>query len=75
MASKNPLYTVSRCRIKDAKLYGPIHGSNNSNQTLCGQCIDQYWWIIDNNYSGKMSCKKCLTAQKILSLKASKENP
>ena len=63
------LYTVSRCR-KDDSLYGPTHGSNNCEITVCGQNIDSNWFILNTTFDGVMTCKKC---QKILFEKERKE--
>jgi len=52
-------YTVRRCK-KDDTLYGPIHGSPDGDVTLCGQETDHNWWILTNDFSGKITCKKCL---------------
>jgi hypothetical protein len=59
-------YTVSRCRSDDT-LFGPIHGGCDVGgspcyETLCGQRIDDHWWIIgDMDYGhGQITCKKCL---------------
>ena len=58
----NPLYTIQRCR-NDDRLYGQIHGAENDSQTLCGQKIDQKWWIITNSRDGEITCKKCCEEQ------------
>jgi len=51
-------YTVSKCR-KDDSLFGPVHGSDDSENTICGQEIDHHWWIVNNTYDGGITCKKC----------------
>jgi hypothetical protein len=57
------LYTV--CRVttknKESDLYGPIHGSNNAETTLCGKTITHNgrWEILTNNYKGRIECKEC----------------
>jgi hypothetical protein len=56
---KIPRYTVSRCR-KDDSLYGPKHGSEHCEYTLCRQEINMTWWIVDNDFNGGITCKKCL---------------
>lgn len=53
------LYTIQRCK-KDDTLYGPIHGSDNGETTLCGQDVDTNWWILNNTFDGIITCKKCL---------------
>ena len=53
------LYTVSRCR-NDSTLFGPVHGSDEGEITVCGQSIDHHWFITDNCFEGDITCKKCL---------------
>ena len=53
------LYTVSRCR-KDDTLFGPTHGSDNAESTVCGQIIDVNWYIVNTTFQGIITCKKCL---------------
>jgi hypothetical protein len=54
-----PLYTVSRCRGND-DLYGPSHGSDIAEETLCGVKLDDYWYVTNNTFDGTVTCKKCL---------------
>ena len=53
------MYTVSRCK-KDNTLYGPTHGARDVDETVCGQEIDDDWWIVSNAFDGVVTCKKCL---------------
>ena len=55
----NTLYTVSRCR-KDDTLFGLAHGSDDGNITVCGQTINENWFITHNTFDGVITCKKCL---------------
>ena len=55
-----PLYTVTKCR-KDDTFYGPVHFSSDANTTACGLKIDYHWYVITNDFTGKATCKKCLT--------------
>lgn len=63
--SKNDVrYVVSRCRSDDT-LFGPIHCGCDVNgspcyETLCGQRIDDHWWILGDRDDGQITCKKCL---------------
>ena len=52
-------YTVQKCRMKDNKLYGPIHASNDGNFTLCGHVINEHWWVLTNDNTGEITCNKC----------------
>jgi len=54
----SPLYTVQKITKSD-KLYGPIHGSEDGSQTLCGKSIDENWYILNNNHDGEMTCLEC----------------
>lgn len=56
---KHTLYTVSKCH-KDDSLYGPLHGSSDVEFTTCGQNIDENWYIVNNTFDGKITCKKCI---------------
>jgi hypothetical protein len=54
------LYTVSKCKPND-DIYGPSHGSDDGNTTLCGKdCFTGGWWITDNSFEGEIDCKKCI---------------
>jgi len=55
------LYTVYRCKSKTSNdRIGPFHGSDYGEKTLCGKPIDEGWFIADNTFTGKITCKKCL---------------
>lgn len=56
----NPLYTVSKARLDDGTLYGPVHGSVDGVLTQCGQDINEKWMILTNGFQGVMTCKKCI---------------
>ncbi|MCK5020008.1 MAG: hypothetical protein KAS32_23345 [Candidatus Peribacteraceae bacterium] len=53
------LYTAQHIR-KDDVFYGPTHGSDDGDITVCQQKIDENWFIINNDSTGVISCKKCL---------------
>ena len=53
------LYTVQKIK-KDDTFYGTIHGSDDGYETLCGQEVCYSWYILDNCFEGKKTCKKCL---------------
>ena len=55
----NTLYTVQRCR-KNENAYGPLHGADNDQNTVCGKDIDHNWFIINNTFDGEINCKECL---------------
>jgi len=55
-----PLYTVQRSRKNRWDLYGPTHGSEGGDVTLCGQTITESWWILTNDHDGEVTCRKCL---------------
>jgi len=57
---KHPRYTVQRRRTGDGSLYGNVHGSEGCNWTLCKLEISENWYILTNNYDGKITCPKCL---------------
>lgn len=59
MANLFSMYTVSRCRNDDT-LYGPSHGSDNGDETICGKKIDHHWYITTNTFDGIITCKQCL---------------
>jgi hypothetical protein len=56
---KSPKYTVSRCKLDDS-LYGPLHGSEDGNNTICGMKLDENWWITNNTDDGVITCRRCL---------------
>ena len=60
---KNTFYTVQRIR-KDDTLYGPLHGSVDAEKTICGIALNTNWYIIDNTFDGKITCKECLKIMK-----------
>uniref|UniRef100_A0A6M3L2X9 Uncharacterized protein n=1 Tax=viral metagenome TaxID=1070528 RepID=A0A6M3L2X9_9ZZZZ len=62
----NTLYTVQKCRLKDVIFYGPIHGSDDGNITICGMSVNEEYYIINNTFDGEITCIKCLD---ILSIK------
>jgi len=53
------LYTAAKITKKE-KFTGALHGSTDGDITLCGQGIVYGWYIIDNTFTGKITCKKCL---------------
>jgi|WetSurMetagenome_2_1015567.scaffolds.fasta_scaffold692423_3 hypothetical protein len=55
------LYTVYRCKsMTDDSPKGATHFSDNGEETLCGKgIIYEKWFIADNKFSGKATCKKC----------------
>lgn len=54
------VYTISRCRA-NSTLYGPVHWSADAAITFCGkEILDDRWWILSNNFSGRATCKKCI---------------
>jgi len=59
------VYTVSRCREtknpdRTVDFYGPVHGSRDAIETVCGQKIDGgNWYILTNCFDGEVTCKKC----------------
>lgn len=66
MTAKQPLmpialYTVYRCKSKTSDVRaGPFHGSDDGEETLCNQSIDEGWFIVDNTFTGEITCKECL---------------
>lgn len=55
----NVRYAMRRITRED-KLYGPSHGGEEYNITLCGQETDANWYVTHNNNDGEVTCKKCL---------------
>jgi len=55
----NTLYTLRKVR-KDDTLYGASHGADHDGMTLCGQEVNDKWWITNNTYDGEITCKQCL---------------
>jgi len=59
------LYTTSKIKNVDTlKLYQTSHGSDDGCITLCGLELDHMFSITDNTFTGKITCKKCLTVLK-----------
>lgn len=58
-----PLYTLQRITKSD-KLIGPAHAADTDLITICGQDIDENWWIINNTSTGTITCKECLNILK-----------
>lgn len=57
----NTQYTIQHCHVNNEKLYGSTHGSKDSYSTICGIELDgHHWFITHNDYTGKITCKKCL---------------
>ena len=56
------LYIVRHCR-KDDVMYGPAHAWRG-NKTLCGQTVDEHWYIVDNTDDAEkaITCKRCKAA-------------
>ena len=53
--SKYPLYTVQKDKQKR------IHGSTDAQTTTCGvEITNGNWFILSNDYSESITCKKCL---------------
>lgn len=63
----NTLYTLRKVR-KDGTLYGASHGADHDGMTLCGQEVNDKWWITNNTYDGEITCKQCLWAEKAQSV-------
>jgi hypothetical protein len=59
---KKTMYTVDRVYSKSEKHYGSVHGSEDGNITICGKEIEENgtWFIVNNVFTGKITCKKCL---------------
>ena len=59
-----PRYTFSQCKGKDDTLFGAVHGSMDGQRNLCQEKelweLKGNWWCIDNDFDGKMTCKKCI---------------
>ena len=53
-------YTVSRCKRNDDTLFGRIHLADTPGKTRCGKTIDDKWWILTNDGTGKANCPACL---------------
>jgi len=53
------LYTVRKC-YKNDKCYGKSHGSNDAVTTVCGEGLDENWFVTNNTFGGKIDCPKCL---------------
>ena len=58
-APDSATYTVSRCKNDDT-LFGRIHLADIPIKTRCGKIIDDKWWIITNDGTGKGNCPACL---------------
>jgi hypothetical protein len=56
-------YTMSLARKND-DLYGPIHGGNYYTMTACNRETNEDWIITTNDWTGKITCKKCLKVLK-----------
>ena len=56
---KNTLYTVQRITKKDI-FKGYIHGSVDGEKSVCGIEFDNNWYILNNTFDGKITCKKCI---------------
>ena len=61
----NTIYTVNRCRKNSNNLYGASHGSDDGETTVCGLNLDHNWYITNNTFDGKITCKKCLKIIKV----------
>lgn len=55
--NEKTLYTAKRYK---GKLYGPSHGSTDGEKTICDELIDTKWYITNNTFDGRITCKKCL---------------
>lgn len=53
------LYTVQKIS-KDDRLIGLVHGSKDSESTVCDIELSDNWFILTNDFSGNIECKKCL---------------
>jgi len=42
------------------------HGSEDGEVTICGKKLDEYWYIANNTFDGKITCKKCINILKKL---------
>lgn len=64
------LYTVAKIKkaalsdtssyVEDKNLEKLRHGSDYGEITICGLEINSDWYIINNTFDGKITCKKCL---------------
>lgn len=55
------VYTVYKCKSKSSdKRVGALHYSDDGNMTLCGEVLDEKWYIADNTFTGVATCKECL---------------
>lgn len=57
------MYTVYRCKsmTDDAPVLKALkHGSDDTNYTLCGKTIDEWWFIENSNFTGTITCPKCI---------------
>ena len=52
-------YTVRRIR-QSGVMYERTHGAYDPYSTVCGKDITHNWTIITNDFSGTVSCRKCL---------------
>lgn len=71
------LYTVHRCRsLKSDERIGALHYSDDGEATLCGKELDENWYILDNSFSGKATCRKCVHIDKktIIPQRANKQH-
>ena len=55
----NTEYTVRRVRAKEDTLYGPSHGSDDADNTLCGIVLDWKTYITHTRHDGEVTCKTC----------------
>lgn len=54
-------YSVAKCKNSEcSELSKTIHGSIKGDQTLCRQLLNEDWWILQNDFSGVITCKKCI---------------
>ena len=51
-------YIVRKANQKDV-CYGAYHASHDCDKTVCGKIIDKNWWILNNDFDGIITCKKC----------------
>ena len=55
------LYTVRKVSKED-RIYGPSHGTEDCDKTLCGIQINETWYLTDHSYNGTITCADCLEA-------------
>ena len=58
-------YTVKKCKNKNNdELFKTSHGLKDCELTLCGENINENWYITHTNFDGIITCEKCKTVLK-----------